>query len=66
LIEAGADQTITTKWRLRTIMTFDSVQDVIDSQGRDYERCYVPDVAQAVLDRWDPRPAHYEVVETRS
>ena len=48
-----------------TIMTFDSLQSVIDFQGEDYERCYVPDVAQEVLDRWDLSSAHYEVLETR-
>ena len=48
-----------------TIMTFDSLQSVIDFQGEDYERCYVPDVAQEILDRWDLRSAHYEVLETR-
>jgi heme-degrading monooxygenase HmoA len=48
-----------------TIMTFDSLQSVIDFQGQDFERCYVPDVAQRVLERWDLKAAHYEVVETR-
>ena len=47
-----------------TIMTFDSLQSVIDFQGEDYERCYVPDAAQQVLDRWDLTAAHYEVLET--
>ena len=45
-----------------TIMTFDSLQSVIEFQGEDYARCYVPDVAQEVLERWDPRAAHFEVV----
>jgi antibiotic biosynthesis monooxygenase (ABM) superfamily enzyme len=48
-----------------TIMTFDSLQSVIDFQGRDYKRCYVPDAAQQVLKRWEQESAHYEVVETR-
>ena len=46
-----------------TIMTFDSIQNVVDFQGSDYEACYVPDVAQAVLSRWDQRAAHYELVD---
>jgi len=46
-----------------TIMTFDSLQSVIDFQGEDYEQCYVPDVAQKALKRWDSRSAHYEVLE---
>ena len=48
-----------------TIMTFDSLQSVIDFQGRDYKRCYVPDAAQKVLKRWDQESAHYELMETR-
>ncbi len=48
-----------------TIMTFDSLQNVIDFQGEDYTRCYVPDGAKLVLKRWDQVSAHYEVVEIR-
>ncbi len=46
-----------------TIMTFDSLQNVIDFQGEDYTRCYVPDVAQAVLKRWDQVSSHYDEIE---
>jgi len=48
-----------------TIMTFESLQNVIDFQGEDYKRCYVPDVAQKVLKRWDQESTHYELIETR-
>ncbi|MCB2205102.1 antibiotic biosynthesis monooxygenase [bacterium] len=48
-----------------TIMTFDSIQNVIDFQGEDYRKSYVPDVAQKVLKRWDQEAAHYELIETR-
>jgi antibiotic biosynthesis monooxygenase (ABM) superfamily enzyme len=48
-----------------TIMTFDSLQNVIDFQGEDYARCYVPDTAQRVLKRWDHVSAHYETIECR-
>jgi len=48
-----------------TIMTFDSIDDVIAFQGEDYEQCYVPDAARAVLKRWDNRSAHYEIIERR-
>ncbi|MEM9531639.1 MAG: antibiotic biosynthesis monooxygenase [Pseudomonadota bacterium] len=48
-----------------TIMTFDSIQSVIDFQGSDYQRCYVPKAAQKVLSRWDPEAAHYEAIEKR-
>ncbi|MCP4329343.1 MAG: antibiotic biosynthesis monooxygenase [Alphaproteobacteria bacterium] len=49
-----------------TIMTFDSIQSVIDFQGQDYRRCYVPAAAQEVLKRWDRTSEHYEVKETRT
>ncbi len=48
-----------------TVMTFDSLANVIDFQGEDYARCYVPASAQRVLARWDAVSAHYERVETR-
>jgi antibiotic biosynthesis monooxygenase (ABM) superfamily enzyme len=48
-----------------TLMTFDSLQNVIEFQGEDYQRAYVPDAAQAVLSRWDKVCAHYETIESR-
>ena len=48
-----------------TIMTFDSIRNVIDFQGEDYQRCYVPDVAQRVLKRWNQVSDHYDVKEVR-
>lgn len=44
-----------------TIMTFDSLQNVIDFQGQDYEKSYVPEAAQKVLKRWDQISVHYEL-----
>ena len=49
-----------------TIMTFDTLQNVIDFQGEDYTHCYVPEVAQAVLKRWDQHCSHYDAVEQRN
>lgn len=49
-----------------TMMTFESLQSVVDFQGEDYERCYVPEPAQAVLKRWDLRVAHFEVIDERA
>ena len=46
-----------------TIMMFDSLQNVIDFQGDDYRKAYVPEKAQNVLKHWDPESAHYEVVD---
>ena len=48
-----------------TIMTFDSLQSVIDFQGENYTRSYVPDVARAVLSRWEEHAAHYEALHER-
>ncbi len=48
-----------------TIMTFDSIQNVIDFQGEDYRRCYVPDAARKVLKRWDRESEHYDVREVQ-
>ena len=48
-----------------TIMTFESLQNVIDFQGEDYIRCYVPEAAQRVLKRWDQISEHYEAIECR-
>ena len=45
-------------------MTFDSLQNVVDFQGEDYKRAYIPDAAKAVLSRWDEVCAHYETVES--
>lgn len=49
-----------------TTMTFESLQNVIDFQGEDYEKCYVPDAAKLVLKRWDQLSAHYEAIEFRN
>jgi len=48
-----------------TIMTFESLQNVVEFQGDNYKQCYVPDVAQKVLKRWDKESIHYELIETR-
>jgi antibiotic biosynthesis monooxygenase (ABM) superfamily enzyme len=52
-----------TEGEFMTIMTFDSIQNVIGLQGEDYERAYIPDVARAVLSRWDEFCMHYETSE---
>lgn len=49
-----------------TIMTFESLENVIDFQGENYMKCYVPDAAQKVLKRWDLELPHYELIETRT
>lgn len=49
-----------------TIMEFETIDDVKSFVGEDYEQCYVPDAARAVLKRFDARSQHYELLENRS
>ena len=49
-----------------TIMTFQSLQNLIDFQGEEYTRSYVPEEAQRVLKRWDEHASHYEAIESRT
>lgn len=45
-----------------TIMEFDSLDLIKQFVGDDYTVANVPDMAQAVLKRWDVRSQHYEIV----
>jgi antibiotic biosynthesis monooxygenase (ABM) superfamily enzyme len=45
-----------------TIMWFDSIDSVRAFQGEDYEVAHVPPQARAVLDGFDERSQHYEVL----
>ncbi|MEW6050385.1 MAG: antibiotic biosynthesis monooxygenase [Candidatus Zixiibacteriota bacterium] len=45
-----------------TIMRFDSLESVKRFVGEDYERAHVPPKARAVLDRFDERSQHYEII----
>jgi antibiotic biosynthesis monooxygenase (ABM) superfamily enzyme len=49
----------------QTLMWFDSLDAIIAFMGADYSRSHVPDAARAVLKRFDPRAAHYEVIDRR-
>lgn len=49
-----------------TIMEFDDIEAVKAFVGEDYEKCYVPAAARAVLKRFDERSAHYELLEART
>ena len=44
-----------------TIMLFDSLDDVREFAGEDYEVAVVPQKARAVLSRFDERSQHYEI-----
>ena len=45
-----------------TVMLFDSLDDVREFAGDDYETAYVPPEARAVLARFDERSAHYRTL----
>ena len=45
-----------------TIMWFDSIDNVRDFTGEDYEVSHVPPRAQAVLSRYDTRSQHFDVI----
>ena len=47
----------------QTLMWFDSLLDVKTFTGVDFERAYVPAEAQAVLQRFDSRAAHYVLLD---
>lgn len=48
-----------------TVMSFDSLDNVIAFQGEDYSAAYVPAAAQKILQRWDVRSSHHDVRITR-
>ena len=47
-----------------TLTLWESLDAVRGFAGDDYEVAVVPDAARAVLERFDERSAHYEVVES--
>jgi antibiotic biosynthesis monooxygenase (ABM) superfamily enzyme len=49
----------------QTIMWFDSLDAIKAFVGEDYSVSHVPTAARAVLERFDERAAHYEVIDRR-
>ena len=49
-----------------TIMTFDALENVINFQGKDYAKSYVPASAQKLLKRWDQLAFHFDSIEIRN
>ena len=49
-----------------TIMSFDSLDNVIAFRGKDYEKAYIPESAQKLLKRQEARASHFKAVEKRS
>ena len=48
-----------------TVMSFNSIDNVIAFQGQDYEAAYVPSAARKVLKRWDEKSTHHELITSR-
>ena len=46
-------------------MWFDSLDAIKAFMGEDYGVSHVPEAARAVLDRFDGRAAHYQVIDRR-
>jgi antibiotic biosynthesis monooxygenase (ABM) superfamily enzyme len=49
----------------QTLMWFDSLEAIRAFVGEDYSVSHVPEPARAVLERFDERAAHYEVIDRR-
>lgn len=49
----------------QTLMWFDSLDAIKAFMGEDYGASHVPEAARAVLDRFDGRAAHYQVIDRR-
>jgi heme-degrading monooxygenase HmoA len=49
----------------QTLMWFDSLEAITAFMGEDYSLSYVPAAARAVLERFDERAMHYEVIDRR-
>ena len=50
----------------QTLMRFDDLAAVKAFMGEDYGLSHVPQAARAVLARFDPRAAHFEVLDRRA
>ena len=50
----------------QTLMWFDSLEAIKAFVGEDYAVSHVPEAARAILDRFDARTAHYEVIDRRT
>ena len=49
----------------QTLMWFESLEAITSFMGEDYSVSHVPAAARAVLNRFDERAAHYEVIDRR-
>lgn len=49
----------------QTLMWFDSIEAIKQFMGEDYSLSHVPTEARAVLNSFDDRAAHYEVIDRR-
>ena len=53
------------EFEFQTMMWFDSLDSIKAFVGEDYGVSHVPEAARAVLERFDERAAHYEVIDRR-
>ena len=49
----------------QTLMWFDSLEAIKEFMGEDYTVSHVPPEARAVLNSFDDRAAHYEIIDRR-
>jgi hypothetical protein len=49
----------------QTLMWFDSFDAIEAFMGQDYSLSHVPSAAREVLERFDERATHYEVIDRR-
>jgi hypothetical protein len=49
----------------QTLMWFDSIDSIKAFTGEDYSVSHVPPEARAVLNSFDDRAAHYEIIDRR-
>jgi heme-degrading monooxygenase HmoA len=53
---------LTDETEFTTIMQFESMEDVKQFAGEDYETAYVPAKARRILKRFDPKSVHCEII----
>lgn len=53
------------EFEFQTMMWFDSLDSIKALVGEDHSVSHVRDAARAVLERFDERAAHYEVIDRR-
>jgi antibiotic biosynthesis monooxygenase (ABM) superfamily enzyme len=50
----------------QTLMWFDSIEEIKTFMGEDYSLSHVPPEARALLNSFDDRAAHFEIIDRRA